>query len=108
MPTGGTGTVNGQDGTVHLQQVIAMLLPTDDESSIRKADAQFDTPNQFASLNPPLVLSDPRPTHSEGENSNRLLYLKKLIADVQSQMQDNAHPRRRVFSYRSKLEINGS
>jgi len=113
---GGTesGSPNGQDGTVFQEQIIAMLRPTDLEAPIiKKAEAQFDTPIQLASLNAIPVLSNSLLTHSEDENPNPLLYLKQLIADVQSQMPDNSHPQRSVYSGQSKIEnpkskINGN
>ena len=102
---GGPGGPNGADGTVFLQQVVAMLIPTDGEDLIiRKAEAQFESPVQFASLNPVLIESGPVSTDSDEELSNRLHILQQLIADVQFQLPNTSHPQRRVFSYQSKIQ----
>jgi len=114
--SGGSGNAapNGADGTVLLEQIIAMLLPSDGEFPIiRKAEAQFEMPVRLASLNPVPITSNKLPNHSKPEIPHRLLYLKKLIADVQSKMRDNSLPQRRVFSYQSKIQnpkskINGN
>ena len=94
---------NGADGTVFELQVIAMLLPMDDESPIRKAEIESDEPIRFASLDNSLSEIDGVSdfdsyslfaiSHLPNSNdqlpltidpASRLRNLKQLIAKVQS------------------------
>jgi len=119
----GSGAPNGGAGTVFLEQVIAMLLPTDEEMPVRRASLQNDGTIQLVSLDLVPVGSSALSTDFEDDllltiddphsvdqllltidQSSPLLALKQLIADVQSQMPNISVPQRRVFSYQSKIE----
>jgi len=103
------GAADGQDGTVHLEQTFAMLLPNDSEGPIiRKAEAQIDVPIQLASLNSVRIASNKLAYFSKNENPNLLLNFKQLIANVQSQLPNNSHPQRRLFSVSSVLSTQSS
>jgi len=105
MAAGGASTNPGQPGTVHMQQFISMLLPPEvEEPIIRNAEAEIDSPVQFASLNTVAIESNKLAIHSEAEIPNPLLFLNQLISDAQSQLPDISHPQRRVFSSQSKIE----
>jgi len=123
----GSGAPNGGAGTVFLEQVIAMLLPTDEEIPVRRASLQNDGTVQLVLLDLVPLGSSAQSTDFEDDllltiddphsvdqllltidQSSPLLALKQLIADVQSLMPNISNPQRRVFSESSVLSTQSS
>ena len=100
---GGTGNTapDGQNGTIYVEQIIAILLPIDGEPPVKKAQVPLDTPVQLASLDLIPLGSNVLPSDSESESpltvvpSSRLRNLKQLITKIQSATPDV--PQRRLY-----------
>ncbi len=102
---GGGSSNPGQPGSVHLQQVIAMLLPSDPHGPImERAKAPIESPIQFASLNVFPVKSVGIANETGPAISTGLLGLELLISEMQSSVNDTVRPQRRFFSYQPKIQ----
>ena len=112
------GGPDGQDGTVHLEQTLAILIPMDEEVPIRKADARDaisgDQDNRLASLDH-LPIGIGHSSTSAGrsripmdDSQTHLLDLKTLVAKLQSRISKTDHPQRRMFSSTSVLSTQSS
>jgi RHS repeat-associated protein len=102
LVTGGTGNgaPNGQNGTIHLQQQIAMLTPIFETDPVMRAEAENSTagdPVRFASVDLPFT---PHPSFSFG----LLPDIRVLRSPAMAEVESVDRSQRRIFSSVSEIQ----
>jgi RHS repeat-associated protein len=100
----GNGAPNGQNGSIHLQQQIAMLLPMLEEQPVMKAEAENSTggdPVRSASVDSFSELF--KPNRNQPQAEPRLPDIEALLAKTMADAAAAGRPQRRIFTLQSEV-----